>query len=71
MMLPPDSLPPEPEFIFPFEGMSVGDSFWIPTLKPLELLYIVDNRAKEVGMRVKSFPMMKDGCLGLRTWRIR
>jgi hypothetical protein len=59
------------EFILPFEGMSVGDSFFVPSLKPAELLYIIDTRAKIAGIRIKSFVMTKEGHLGVRTWRIR
>lgn len=61
---------PEPEWIFPFDGMSVGDSFFIPTLRPAELLFVVDNRAKVAKVKVKAFPSSKDGRLGIRVWRI-
>jgi len=45
----------EPEWLLPFEGMGVGDSFFIPTLRPAELIYSVDCGAKRAGIRVKSF----------------
>lgn len=61
----------EPEWVFPFEGMEVGDSFFIPTLRPAEMVYIVDGAAKRVKMRVRSFPSTKEGHLGVRVWRIR
>lgn len=61
----------EPEWILPFEAMRVGDSFFIPTLKPAELIYIIDARAKVAGIRVKSFTTIKNDCIGVRTWRIR
>jgi hypothetical protein len=61
---------PEPEWIFPFDGMNVGDSFFIPTLRPAELLFVVDNRAKVAKVKVKAFPSSKDGRLGIRVWRI-
>jgi hypothetical protein len=60
----------EPEWIFPFDSMSVGDSFFIPTLKPAELLYTIDTRSKVAGIRVKSFATSKDGRLGVRVWRV-
>lgn len=60
----------EPEWIFPFEGMSVGDSFFIPTLKTSAMIYAIESGAKRVGIKVKTFVTMKDGCLGVRTWRI-
>lgn len=61
----------EPEWLLPFESMKVGDSFFIPTLKPAELIYIVDTRAKVAGVRVKSFTTTKDGHIGVRVWRTR
>jgi hypothetical protein len=61
----------EPEWILPFEAMRVGDSFFIPTLRPAEMTYVVDTRAKVAEVRIKSYPSIKDGCLGLRVWRIR
>lgn len=59
----------EPEWIFPFQGMEVGDSFFIPTLKPAEMIYIVDSRAKAYGIKVKAYAMSKEGHLGVRVWR--
>lgn len=61
---------PEPEWIFPFDGMNVGDSFFIPTLRPAEMLFTVDNRAKAAGIKVKAYASSKDGRLGVRVWRI-
>lgn len=59
----------EPEWIFPFEAMNVGDSFFIPTLRPVEMIYVIDTRAKVAKVKVKTFPSSKDGCLGVRVWR--
>jgi len=61
---------PEPEWIFPFDGMNVGDSFFIPTLRPAEMLFTIDNRAKVAGIKVKAYASSKDGHLGVRVWRI-
>jgi len=60
----------EPEWLFPFEGMGIGDSFFIPTLKPAAMLYLLDNASKRAQVRVKTYVTMKDGCLGVRTWRV-
>ena len=60
----------EPEWMLPFEGMKVGDSFFIPTLRPAELIYAIDCGAKRVKIRVKSFVSTKDICIGVRCWRI-
>lgn len=61
----------EPIWIFPFEGMNVGDSFFIPTLQPAQMLYIIDTRAKAAGVRVRSFVTVNKDCMGVRVWRIR
>lgn len=60
----------EPEWLFPFDFMQVGDSFFVPTLKPAEMIYKIDTSAKRVKMRVKIYPASKDGCLGVRVWRV-
>jgi len=60
----------EPEWVFPFSGMTLGDSFFIPTLKPAEMLYAVDRQAKELKIRVKADVASKEGYIGIRVWRI-
>jgi len=60
----------EPDWVFPFQGMEVGDSFFIPTLKFAEMIYAIDCGAKRHGIRVKSYVTTKDKHLGVRTWRI-
>lgn len=60
----------EPEWVFPFEFMKPGDSFFVPTLKPLEMLYVIDSRAKTAKVKVKAYPSSKDGHLGVRVWRV-
>lgn len=62
---------PEPEWVFPFQGMAVGDSFFIPTVRPAAMIYTIDTRAKEAKMRVKAYTTIKDGYLGVRVWRTR
>ena len=65
------SLTKEPEWIFPFEAMSVGDSFFVPTLKPSPIIYAIEIGAKRAKVVVKAYVTEKDGCLGVRAWRIR
>jgi len=60
----------EPVWLFPFEGMSVGDSFFIPTLKTANMLYVIDTRAKAAKVKVKTYATTYDGILGVRVWRI-
>jgi hypothetical protein len=62
---------PEPEWIFPFNSMEVGDSFFIPTLRFAEMIYAIDCGSKRAGIKVKSYIASKDNHLGVRTWRIR
>ena len=35
----PDPLLSEPEWLFPFEVMEVGESFFVPTMKPAYMTY--------------------------------
>lgn len=60
----------EPEWVFPFEGMEIGDSFFVPTLKPSPLIYAIECGAKRAKVKVKTFVTIKDGCLGVRAWRL-
>jgi hypothetical protein len=60
----------EPEWMLPFQGMGIGDSFFIPTLHPAELMYAIDCGSKRAKVRVKSFVTTKDDCIGVRCWRI-
>ena len=62
---------PEPEWVFPFESMEVGDSFFIPTLRFAEMMYAIDCGSKRAGVKVKSYVTTKDGHIGVRTWRVR
>jgi hypothetical protein len=60
----------EPEWIFPFDSMLIGDSFFIPTLKPSSMIYALESGAKRAEIKVRCFITKKDGCLGVRAWRI-
>lgn len=62
---------PEPEWVFPFEVMEVGESFFIPTLRFAEMIYAIDCGSKRAGIKVKSYIASKDGHVGVRTWRVR
>jgi hypothetical protein len=61
----------EPEWIFPFEAMAIGDSFFIPTLHPEELIYAINCGAKRAKMRFRPFITTYNGLIGVRAWRIR
>ena len=67
----PSSLTEEPEWIFPFDYMAVGESFFIPTLRPAQMTYAVDTAAKKSKVRVKIFTCEKEGHLGVRVWKVR
>jgi hypothetical protein len=60
----------EPEWVFPFHAMEIGDSFFIPTMKPAYFCYVIDTTAKKVGIKVKVYAASKDNALGVRAWRI-
>jgi ethanolamine utilization microcompartment shell protein EutL len=65
----PETTLQEPEWIFPFDGMEIGDAFFIPTVRPAEMLYKVDTCAKLSKIRVKAYTSSKEGHLGIRVWR--
>jgi hypothetical protein len=50
--------------------MEVGDSFFIPTVKPSPLIYAIESGAKRAGIKIRVFTTVKDNCLGVRAWRI-
>jgi hypothetical protein len=50
--------------------MEVGDSFFIPTLRPAQMIYNIDNVAKKAKIRVKTYTYEKEGHLGVRVWRL-
>jgi hypothetical protein len=61
----------EPVWWFPFDEMKIGESFFIPTLQPANLIYIVDTQAKQAGVKVRAYTVSKDGFLGVRVWRMK
>lgn len=65
-----DSRLQEPEWLLPFDHMDVGDSFFIPTLTPEQMLYTIDTRAKQSKVKVSVYKTTSDGLLGVRVWRI-
>jgi ethanolamine utilization microcompartment shell protein EutL len=50
--------------------MKIGDSFFVPTLKPAEMVYKIDTSAKKAKVKVRVYPSSKDGCIGVRAWRM-
>ena len=60
----------EPEWLYPFMGMEIGDSFFIPTMKSGEIIYSAMEAGKEFGIRTKAYATMKEGIMGVRVWRV-
>jgi len=50
--------------------MEIGDSFFMPTVRPAYGHYIIDLTSKRVGLRMKVYTVTEDGVLGVRAWRI-
>jgi hypothetical protein len=61
---------PEPEWIFPFDYMSIGESFFIPTLNTAEMLYAIECGAKRSKIKIKAYITTKENHLGVRVWLI-
>ena len=60
----------DPEWLFPYEMMQVGDSFFIPTLKSAPLIYSIETAAKRAKVKVKTYAVVEDDLMGVRTWGI-
>jgi hypothetical protein len=60
----------EPEWTLPYDFMRVGDSFFIPTMRPTYMLYIIDTTSKKMGVKMKALVRHENGILGVRAWRI-
>ena len=62
----------EPVWLFPFEGMEIGSSFFIPTMKISEMIYTVETQAKKAGSLVRAYATTsQDDYMGIRVWRVR
>jgi hypothetical protein len=61
----------EPEWVFPYQFMEVGESFFMPTIRPAYAHYVIDKTAKKVGVVMKTYTVTEDGVLGVRSWRVR
>ena len=42
----------EVEWVFPFDGMEIGESFFVPTLKTSHMIYAIESGAKRAGIKV-------------------
>jgi len=61
----------EPEWVFPYEFMEVGESFFMPTIRPAYAHYVIDKTSKKVGVVMKTYTVNEEGLLGVRSWRVR
>jgi len=50
--------------------MDVGDSFFIPTMRPAYMAYVIDTTSKKSGIKCKCFTTTEKNVLGVRAWRI-
>ena len=60
----------DPDWLLPFEGMDVGNSFFIPTLKPAQMVDVIQERAKAARVKVRVYTASTDGFMGVRVWRV-
>lgn len=61
----------EPAWRFPFIGMGVGDSFFIPTNAVEAMMYKLRTAAAEFGIGVIVKARVEDDIVGVRVWRLR
>jgi len=51
--------------------MEIGDSFFMPTMRPAYAHYIIDKTAKKSGVVMKTYTVREENILGVRAWRVR
>jgi hypothetical protein len=51
--------------------MEVGESFFMPTIRPAYAHYVIDKTSKKVGVVMKTYTVKEDDVLGVRSWRVR
>ena len=55
----------EAEWVFPFESMEIGDSFFIPTLKTAQTIYVsIESGGKRAKVKVRAFVTLKGRVYG-------
>ncbi len=67
---PPDPPLNEPEWLFPLHALAVGEGFFVPTMRPAYMLYVIESAAKKDSIPMKVYITQKDGALGVRAWRV-
>ena len=60
----------EPEWIFPFDYIKIGDSFFVPTMETAQMVHAIESGAKKAKIAVKVYITQKENHLGVRAWRI-
>lgn len=50
--------------------MKVGESFFIPTVRPAEMRYVVTARANSAKVKVSIYTTTHEGYMGIRVWRV-
>jgi hypothetical protein len=51
--------------------MEIGDSFFMPTMRPAYAHYIIDKTSKKYGVVMKTYTVKEENVLGVRSWRVR
>lgn len=60
----------DPEWMLPLDYMEIGESFFIPTVRPALMLYNIENKAKKYRVKVKVYVTTHNGWMGVRVWRL-
>lgn len=50
--------------------MKIGDSFFVPTLNPQQVILAAQHAAAAAGISITYRRAMSEGVMGVRTWRI-
>jgi len=63
-----DSNTNEPVWLFPFDYMELGQSFFIPTMNPDRIIAVAYSRAKLSKVKIIAKRDITEGILGVRVW---
>ena len=63
-------LPDDVDIEVPIEVMTIKDSIFVPTLKPVETRALLRAIAKDINIKLAFATLVVDGYLGVQFWRV-
>ena len=50
--------------------MSIGESFFVPTMETAQMVYAIEAGAKQAKIGIRVYITQKENHLGVRAWRV-